>query len=233
MKIYAHRGARAYAPENTLSAFSKAIHLKADGIELDVHLTLDGEIVVCHDHDISHTSNGTGLITNYRLAELKQFDFGSWFAPQYKNEKIPTLQEVLTLIRNTNLVLNIEIKYAPLFYHGIEQKILDLLTCFQMSERVIISSFHHPTIYKLKLINPRIKTGVLLDCRPLDPVRCATDVRADYLHLSWIYMDKEIKETAKARGIGINIYTVNTPEEYAFIEPFQTAGIITDYPDRF
>jgi glycerophosphoryl diester phosphodiesterase len=233
MKIYAHRGARAYAPENTLSAFYKAIQSKADGIELDVHLTLDGEVVVCHDHDIARTSNGRGLIANYRLAELKQYDFGSWFAPQYKNEKIPTLREVLTLIQNTNLLLNIEIKNAPLCYRGIEQKILDLLTYFQITERVIISSFHHPTLYKLKLINPDIKTGVLLDCRPLDPVRLVIDAQADYLHPCWIYMDEEVMQTAGANGIGINVYTVNTPEEHAFIERFKVAGIITDYPDRF
>lgn len=233
MKIYAHRGARAYAPENTLSAFQKAIQLKADGIELDVHMTRDGEIVVCHDHDISRTSNGTGLINEQRLAQLKQYDFGSWFAPRYKGEKIPTLAEVLALVHNTPLLLNIEIKNAPLVYPDLEQKVLDILARFEMSHRVIISSFHHPSVYRVKLIDPHIRTGVLLEGRPLDPVSLVTSARADCLHPCWIYLDEEVSRSLKANGISLNVYTVNSLQEYGFIRHLQVDGLITDYPDRF
>jgi hypothetical protein len=108
--IIAHRGASAYAPENTLAAFKKAIDLGADGIELDVHLSKDGEVVVIHDRTIDRTSNGKGQVAEMSLKELKALDFGSWFSDEYQKESIPLLREVLELLKDWNGLLNIELK---------------------------------------------------------------------------------------------------------------------------
>ena len=99
--IWAHRGASGSAPENTLVAFQRAIDLGADGIELDVQITKDGELVVCHDEKIDRTSNGKGWLKDYTLEELKQFDFNQQF-PEYGYQQIPTMKEVLELIKPTN-----------------------------------------------------------------------------------------------------------------------------------
>ena len=96
-KILAHRGANKHAPQNTIPAFLKAIELGADGVENDVHLTKDGELVICHNYTIDETSDGKGNISDYTLEELKKFDFGSYFSPDFAGTKIPTLHEFLEI----------------------------------------------------------------------------------------------------------------------------------------
>lgn len=107
--IHAHRGASAYAPENTLPSFRKAVELHSDGVENDIHLTLDNQWVVCHDDDIARTSNGQGCISQMTLAQLRQYDFGSKFAPEFAGTPIPTLEEFLQVVSDMNPI-NIEIK---------------------------------------------------------------------------------------------------------------------------
>ena len=108
--IYAHRGASAYAPENTMSAFHEAARRYADGIELDVQMTKDGVIVVMHDEDVSRTTNSQGLVREKTLKEIKDLDAGGWYSRLYVGEKVPTLEEVLTFLQGNSLRLNIEIK---------------------------------------------------------------------------------------------------------------------------
>jgi glycerophosphoryl diester phosphodiesterase len=233
MIIYAHRGARAYAPENTMIAFQKALLLGADGIELDVHMTKDAEVVVCHDPIISHTSDGAGLVKDHTLAELKRYDFGKWFNAQYAGEQIPTLREVLQWIAPTPMLLNIEIKNGPFIYTGIERKIIDLIEHYRLTERVIISSFYHPSLKLIKNINPALKTGVLFACRPVSPTQFLVDTRADFFHPCWAFLDAELVQIARSLHIGINTYTVNEPVEYEFVHQFDIDGIFTDYPDVY
>ena len=108
-KILAHRGANKHAPQNTIPAFLKAIELGADGVENDVHLTKDGELVICHNYTIDETSDGKGNISDYTLEELKKFDFGSYFSPDFAGTKIPTLHEFLE-IADPFSIINVEIK---------------------------------------------------------------------------------------------------------------------------
>ena len=124
-RIWAHRGASGYAPENTLEAFKLAIDEKADGIELDVQLTKDKELVVIHDEKIDRTSNGKGYVKDYTLDELKKFNF-NYGNEKYEEVKIPTLKEVYELLKPTNLIINVEIKTGIIFYEGIEEKVLKL-----------------------------------------------------------------------------------------------------------
>lgn len=238
MIIYAHRGARAYTPENTMAAFQKALELNAEGIELDVQATKDGEIVICHDHNIDRTSNGTGWIRDFTLAELKKLDFGSWFNAAFAAEPIPTFTEFFTWYVKTPLLLNIEIKNGPVIYHGIEEKLIEIMKAtapknFNLYERVIISSFYHPSLSKMKKLDSRLKTGVLFSCRPVDVLSLIKQTNADYLHPHWHYLDPDWVGKAREAGVGINSYTVNTPEEFYLATTLDITGIFSDYPDRW
>lgn len=125
-KVWAHRGASAYAPENTLEAFKLAIEQHADGVELDVQLTKDGKLAVIHDETIDRTCNGTGYVKNFTMAELKQFSCNKTH-PEYSSAVIPELKEVLKLLKPTNLTVNIELKTGIYRYKGIEEKVLRLV----------------------------------------------------------------------------------------------------------
>ncbi|NRU22051.1 glycerophosphoryl diester phosphodiesterase [Clostridium beijerinckii] len=159
-KIWAHRGASEYAPENTLEAFELAVAQGADGVELDVQLTKDGELVVIHDETIDRTSNGRGNVIEYTLKELKNFNFNC-SNPNYVYAEIPTLKEVYELLKPTNLIINVELKTGIIFYEGIEEKVLKLSKDMDFEDRVIYSSFNHYTIKKIKELNNKARTGLL------------------------------------------------------------------------
>lgn len=236
MKIYAHRGARAYAPENTMAAFKKALAINADGIELDVQLTKDGELVICHDHTIDRTSNGTGWIKDFTLAELRQFDFGSWFSPDFAGEKIPSFKEFFTWYLKTPLLLNIEIKNGPVIYKDLEEKLLTSIkeltpADFDLCNRILISSFYHPSLVKIKELDAQFKTGVLFSSCPVDVLAFIKQTNADYLHPHWHYLNPSWIEKAHAAGIGVNSYTINDSKEFQWIAPLKIDGIFSDCPD--
>ena len=238
MIIYAHRGARDYAPENTMAAFQKALALKTDGIELDVQATKDGEIVICHDHNIDRTSNGTGWIRDLTLSELKKLDFGSWFSSDFATEPLLTFREFFTWYVKTPLLLNIEIKNGPVIYDNIEKKLIKIMKAivppnFDLYQHIIISSFYHPSLRKIKELEPRFKTGVLFSCRPVDVLSLIKQTDADYLHPHWHYLDPDWIKKAREAGIGVNSYTINTPEEFNFTNALDITGIFSDYPDRW
>ena len=142
VQVYAHRGASAYAPENTLPAFALAMEQGADGIELDIHLTKDGELVVIHDEKVDRTTNGTGLVKDYTLAELRGLCADNGMEG-FSEARIPTLREVLALVKPSDMMVNIEIKTGILWYDGIEEKALRLVQDMGMQDRVIWSSFNH------------------------------------------------------------------------------------------
>ena len=231
MDIFAHRGARAYAPENTLSAFQKARAMHADGIELDVQLTKDGVPVICHDHSVNRTSNGQGWLKDYTLAEIKQFDFGSWFHSDFSGETIPSLEEFLCWFASTGMRLNIEIKNGPVIYPDIENKVIELIKKYDLVEQAFISSFHHPSLLVVKQLCPEIKTGALFTCRPLDPLEFCRQTKADYLHPAWESIDTLWARKAKDHGINIHVFTVNQRDQYDFVKSMEVDAIFTDYPD--
>ena len=173
-KVWAHRGASGYAPENTLDAFRKAVEMGADGIELDVQMTKDGELVVIHDETINRVSNGKGWVKDYTYEELKKFNFNKTHL-EYTKEEIPTLEQVYLLIKPTNLTINVEIKTGIVFYPGIEERVLELTERLGMKERVIYSSFNHYTIRKIKELDPQAKTGMLYEDGIIDAVDYACE----------------------------------------------------------
>ena len=157
-QVWAHRGASAYAPENTLEAFRLAAEMGADGVELDVQLSRDGELVVAHDETIDRVSNGTGYIKDYTLAQLKKLSFNRLFL-KFKDVRIPTLKEVYELLKPAGLTVNVELKTGIILYPEIEEKVLALTASMGMEDRVIYSSFCHPSLVRLKELDSALRQG--------------------------------------------------------------------------
>lgn len=229
--IIAHRGASKQAPENTMAAFRKALELGAGGIELDVHLSSDGHLVVTHDEKVDRTSNGKGLVRDKSLAELRLLDFGSWFSTEFKDEKIPELKEVLKLVAGWDGLLNIEIKNGPIFYPGIEKAVADEVEKYKLTNRTIISSFNHYSLVEIRKINPEIKTAPLYMAGLYEPWEYAKRMGACAIHPLFYSIVPEVMMGCKLSGIKVNPYTVDQPE---YIKAMVTAGvdgIITNVPD--
>lgn len=228
--IYGHRGASGYAPENTLEAFRLAMEMGADGFELDVHMSKDGELVVIHDESVDRTTDGTGLVRDLTLAQLKALDASNGMEA-YRGAKIPTLAEVYDLIRDTNHIVNVEIKTDECFYPQLEEKCLALAKEKGVEERILYSSFNHFTLMKMRALKPDAKLGMLFGDIMVKPWEYAKQLDVDYLHPMKmnIYVPGFGENTRKA-GYGINMWTINDKE--TMLECLkQDAGIITNYPD--
>lgn len=132
--VWAHRGASGYAPENTLEAFQKAVEMGADGVELDVQLTKDGELVVIHDETVDRTSDGSGWVKDFTYARISRFNFNRTHPEGYERAMIPTLEEVYELLKPTGLTINVELKTGVVFYPEIEARVLDLTARMGLEE---------------------------------------------------------------------------------------------------
>ncbi len=232
VKIWAHRGASGYAPENTLEAFELALKQGADGIELDVHLSKDGELIVAHDEKINRVSNGTGYIKDMTLSELKTYRFNQ-LHPEYQKAKVPTLQEVFDLIKFTRLTVNIELKTNLFTYEGIEQKLLDAVCLAGMEQRVIYSSFNHYSLLNLRKLNPDVKIGLLYSDGWIDTPAYAHQIGANALH-PYFQATKVpcFMEDCKKYQLEVNTWTVNKPQDMKDMIEKKVNAIITNYPDK-
>ena len=228
--IYGHRGASGYAPENTLEAFRLSMDMGADGFELDVHMSADGELVVIHDESVDRTTNGTGLVKDLTLAQLKQLDASAGM-DEYKGAKIPTLSEVFDLVRDTHHIVNVEIKTDECFYPEIEEKCLALAKEKGVEDRIIYSSFNHFTLLRMRELKPDVKLGMLFGDILIKPWEYAKSLTVDYVHPMKmnIYVPDFIEEAAD-NNLGINMWTIN--DEETMLRCLNCgAGIITNYPD--
>ena len=165
--VWAHRGASGIMPENTLPAFAKAVELGADGVELDIQMSADGEIVVIHDEMVDRTSDGKGWVKDFTLEQLRQLDV-SYGHKELGHVCIPTMREVFELLKPTELTINIELKTGILDYPGMEEKILILTREYGFEDRVIYSSFNHYSILKIQKLDPSAKTAFLYADGPID-----------------------------------------------------------------
>ncbi|MDR3344524.1 MAG: glycerophosphodiester phosphodiesterase [Oscillospiraceae bacterium] len=240
MKVIAHRGANKYYPQNTIPAFQKAAQLGADGIETDVHLTKDGQVVICHDYTINGTSDGTGDINLMTLAELRQFDFGSYRGEQFAGIRIPTLEQLFEVVGGLEII-NIEVKPPRDHSMLIVEKTLAIAERFGLTEKLLISSFDCDVILAAKQIDGRIKTGMLysiveeetphLEELLDDPAAFVKPYRADALHPFVMMMSEEYIADAHAAGLAVNPWTVNSPDAIQYLLTLGCDGIITDTPD--
>jgi len=232
--VIAHRGFSGTAPENTLIAFQKGIEVGSDMIELDVHLSRDGEIVVIHDETLDRTTNGKGLVVDHTLKELKRLDAGSSFGPQFAGEKIPTLKEVLELAKGRGLV-NIEIKNPT---HGkysiaeLTEKVLREVNQTGMMGRVIFSCFNPAALDWIERREPRAWVAFLFH----RPWNFFPDIPGSQeysvLNLRNIHLTRGKVAEIKKAGKKINVYTVNTEEEMEQFIRWGVDGIITNHPDK-
>jgi len=223
--VVGHRGAMGYCPENTLTSFARGLELGADWIELDVHLSRDGQLIVIHDETLDRTTNGHGLVKDHSLAELKQLDAG-------QGQAIPTLEEVLDWARTHDTILDIEIKNAPLYYDGIETKVVNALDNSRMTDQVVVISFDHHAVKRVKELDPRVLTGVLYAARPADPVGMARAASADGLLPQYAYVTRADVAAAHDAGLFVAPWTVNDVETASQLKAAGVDAIATNYPDR-
>ncbi len=228
--VWAHRGACGYAPENTMPAFKLAIEMNADGIELDVHFSKDGKIMVVHDEKVDRTSNGQGLVTEYTYEELSHFDFGKKFAPEFKGTKIPTLDEVYELFAPTNLWVNVEIKTSDA---AMPAALDELAKKYGMEDRVIYSSFNHEQLARMLRVNPNAFVAPLYGFNMIKPwLYCENlPAKASHPNQNQISLYPEYVEECHKRGIRVHPWTVNKEEDMKFLVSEGCDAIITNYPD--
>ena len=224
--VIAHRGASAAAPENTLIAYKTAIEMGADYAELDVRQTKDGAIVLMHDKTIHRTTGVNGFVWDLTLEELKQLEAGSWFGEEFREEPIPTLKEVIRLVKG-RMKLNIEVKISE-SEPGIAQKVADIVRSEGFSKDCIITSFDMETVKTFKKIAPDLKTGLIFE----------KEYRSDLFEGTWDVLcsnfelvDAGFVQLAKESGKKIYVWTVNEREEMLRLIGLRVDGIITDKPD--
>ncbi|AXI10345.1 glycerophosphodiester phosphodiesterase [Oceanobacillus sp. 143] len=232
----AHRGASGHAPENTLSAFDKALEMKADYIEIDVQMTQDGELVVIHDTTVDRTTNGTGAVGDYTLNEIQQLDAGSWFGEEFAGERIPTFEEIIDRYRGKIGIL-IELK-SPEQYPGVEEKVAEALIKRNMhkpnNSKIILQSFNHESVQRSKELLPNIPHGVLAGLTWAD----ITDEQlaqfatyADYFNPNMNIVTDELVDRVHFAGMKIFPYTVRAQEQADNLFKLGVDGIVTDFPE--
>lgn len=203
--VIGHRGAMGHEPENTMRSFRRALQLGADLIELDVHLSSDGALVVMHDETLDRTTNGRGLIVQKTLAELQQLDAG-------KGERIPTLEQVLEWARGAGICVDIELKTGPVTYPGIEARVAEALARAQMTERAVVISFDHHAVKRMREADDRLITGILYAARPVDPIAMARAAGAEVLAPHYGYVHAEDITLAHEAGLVVAPWVTSDAE---------------------
>jgi glycerophosphoryl diester phosphodiesterase len=206
----AHRGARAVARENTLDAIDKAAELGADMVEIDVHLSSDGELVVTHD-----------LATRLSVSDIRRLD-----------PRIPTLAECVTRARALSMLVNVEIKNLPRRYAGIEETVVRTLERLDAAGDVLVSSFDHEALAIVRRRSDTVATAVLTADRLYEPVAYLDRLDADAYHPAADVPDRDAILAVRASGRGLNVWTENDPQRMRRLIEAGVTGIVTDYPDR-
>lgn len=229
----AHRGFSGSYPENTMLAFKKAVEAGCDGIETDLHMTKDGVIVLCHDETIDRTTNGNGFIHEYTYKELCEFDAGIKYGAQFCGEKVPSIDEFLDYVKLKDIIVNFELKNNIIIYKELEKKVIDKIYEFNIEKNVILSSFNHYSMIRVKEIDSSIKTGLLYEATIYKVHEYAKLVGADALHPFYAaIMNENTIQDIKKKKIMINAYTVNEEKHMKKLIDLGIDGIITNYPDK-
>ena len=223
-RVIAHRGASGYAPENTMASFRMAYEMTADMVELDVYVSVDGTIGVMHDDTVDRTTDGTGRIEDMTLEQIQKLDAGVKFDAKFKGERIPTLDEVLAWAAG-KIGGNIEIKGA-----GCEPGVVELVRKYNMADKVIVSSFHHEYLAKIRELAPEIPTGALIDDVE-DPEAVIDACHPDAINPRYMKLSKKQVKQAHELGLKVNVYTVNDAATMRMMLQMGADGIITNYPD--
>jgi len=245
LSLQAHRGAAGLAPENTLAAFQMAIDLGVDGTELDLQATKDGTVVILHDDRVDRTTDGHGRVADLTLTEIRRLDAGTKFSPTFRGERIPTLRELIDLVKasgKNGFRLNLEIKF-PDGCEGepadLEERVVTVLHETGFLGRVITQSFYHPSAAKMKRLAPAIPAGLLVGQRrqPADPVAAVREHGVDYYAPHYSLATPDLLQTLHRAGIPVVTWTVNDPDDMRRLIAMGLGtlpgdGMISDFPDR-
>jgi glycerophosphoryl diester phosphodiesterase len=225
--VFAHRGYSGRAMENSMTAFRMAKEANVDGIELDVHLTLDQEVVVIHDETLDRTTTGTGWIGQLSYPQISKYSLLS-----LPNEIVPKLSDVLELFLDTSVVINTELKNQYIRYSRLLEKVIGIIEYYGMKRRVILSSFHHPCLVELKKQKPSWEIAFLIDCVLYEPWKYAKALDINQLHLHFSAIDQQLLTACSKNDIAIRAYTVNEEKEMLRLASMEIDAIITNYPIR-
>ena len=227
--VWGHRGARAYAPMNTIPSFELALKQGANGIELDTHLSKDGKLIVLHDFTVDSTTDGKGLAKDMTLAQLKALDAGSSFSPEYSGTRIPTLDEVFEAV-GKKLFINVEIKSESEVTDGVEQAVADCISQHGLTNSVIVSSFNPLALKRFRAILPAVPIGYLY-APDYDFSAAMEGFPHEARHPQDQMIDAAYMDWAKKNNYRVNTWTVNDPERAVTLRDLGVDAVITDKPD--
>ncbi|MFJ8238594.1 glycerophosphodiester phosphodiesterase [Bacillus tropicus] len=242
IKNIAHRGASAYAPEHTIPAYKLGQQLKGDYIEIDLQMTKDGHLVAMHDETVNRTTNGTGLVKEHTLEELKQLNAGSSFnekhpnlaKKEYENAKVQTLEEVIEVFGH-DANYYIETK-SPDEYPGIEEKLLEIINHYEIQDKVIIQSFSEESLQKIHNLNVNIPLVQLLSYKKAvqvtEPEIKKYKTYCIRLGMNYKYIDSAYVKRIKKHGLEVHPFTVDNEQDMKKLLLWGVDGMFTNYPDR-
>lgn len=230
IEIWAHRGARREAPENTLPAFELAVAQGADGIELDVQLSADGAVVVIHDETVDRTTNGHGPVVGHRLAQLQRMDASAGMAG-HLGVQIPTLEQTLDLLAPSKLRLNIELKNSEEDYPGLEEKVLAAVAAHDLADRVVLSTFNHYSLKRLQALGATSQLGMLYTDPLYKPWRYASRLGVGAIHppVRFVLGGGWVRH-AQAAGLAVRPWVVNSERALGRMIRWGVDGVFTDAP---
>jgi len=227
--IVAHRGASSYAPEHTIAAYELALAQGADLIEVDIHLSADDQPVAIHDLTLDRTTDGTGPVRERTVRELKRLDAGGWFGPEFRGQRIQTLQEILERFRG-RIGFAVELKGESDVYPGIEERVVSLLQIYEAVERSLLLSFDPRALAKAREMEPGIRLGALQRHGPLDPQAFAPGVATALcpeVHL----LTEDGARRIRAAGLDLYVWVLNDVPAFDRLVAWGITGVITDRPD--
>ena len=231
MKIWAHRGASASAPENTMDAFLLAEQMGADGIELDIQLSADGEIVVLHDETVDRTSSGSGRVCDLTLAQLKKLDF-SCGMPGYAGARIPTLREVYAAFGGGRMFFNVEIKCEQGDYRTLCQKALELEKEAGMAGRILYSSFNWDALRQVRALCPQAQIALLYERALWAPQKYALEMGAGAVHPSgYMLLVPGVVRRCHRKDVRVHPWTIDSPLAIRWLARMGADAIITNRPE--
>lgn len=228
-QVEAHRGDSANAPENTMAAFKRAVALGVPFIELDIHPTRDGELVVIHDWSVDRTTDGKGAVRDLTVAELRQLDAGSWFGPAFAGERIPLLSEVIEWLSASGTFLNVEIKASPPGC-DVPRAVADLLRRHGRERAYVVSSFDLRALLAVRVVAPEVTLALIGSGPEILPL--ARQHGLPWVHGNHGTVDERLIAEAHASGIRVNVWTVDDP---ATLPAWRAAGVdkvCTNQPAR-
>jgi glycerophosphoryl diester phosphodiesterase len=230
--VYAHRGASAHAPENTISSFTRALEAGADGVELDVKLTRDGKVIVLHDPTLDRTTTGQGSYKYQSFADLRKLDAGSWYGAAWRGEKLPLLAEVFEAVGG-KIGINIELTNYTTPGDGLVDAVARVLAGVKDTSRVMFSSFRVSNLKRAKALLPNIPCGLL--ALPGLPGWLPRAVQINQpafnaLHPYYQDVNQKIIQRIHSGGKAVNVWTVNDPQMMQHLRALGVDMIMSDDP---